>query len=423
MKKQFACVMTACCMLTASIQSVAATVSTPTEQQIIQSIGETEAAYLNAVLQELEIDSLDSIIQRLTRDDDPPVPASRIKNLDGISTPYPIGASDAQFILNFLNGQVVYNGDFNDMDVTADYIIDKADAVAYLDYYLYLILNELPMEGNYSAPGPGSAPESASESITYVKHLASSGVSPSSTNDIVYTITAPVANNNFIQPEALNNNDPQRSSYTPVYNPRVVRNSGTGSIIGEHLIITDAHCIYDRNTSLYNTETQKIYYDFDENNNPVFFEATVISYHVPQQYIINGTHRYDYALVVVQENLITDYQCESFDIGLALDNAAPGTSVSIEGFPGVPEVMAGGDGIHRYRPVISHGSLTSMTQYMMISSAASTHGSSGALVYTQTSYDDNEYDTAIGNVSYTDRSGTRFTRPILQFCFNNPYLT
>lgn len=406
-------------------------------QIALQNISESNSEYLQDILNELEIDSIEALIQEQLSRTNPPVDISRIKNLDGISG---ADVGDAMYILNFLSGDVIYGGDYNDMDVTGEYIIDKEDATAYLAYYVYCISHNIPTTNNYSAPGTGNAPSTSFENIEYEKHIVGNDLTRN--NDTYYTIFSSGIEQSVNQ--VLNNIQAQNTKslneapvsemvenrYAIPTDKRIVRNAGTGAIIGNHLILTNAHCLYNIANegdpyNHYNTEMQHIYLGMS-NGQPQFLDATAVSYHIPTLYFTYGpTSRYDYAIIVVSENLLAaPYSCKKFPLGLALDGAwGNQTSVHTESFfPGTT-------------PAITDGVINStVDNYIIVSSAYIWHGGSGAPLFTtlETFNDPDEtYDTEVGiecMYYYDDlhpflASGSiRIIRPILQFCFNNPNL-
>ena len=417
--------------------NVAAFSNTNTVYSVIQNMDASNTTQLQEIMERLEIESIEPFIQEQLSRTSPPVPISRIKDLDG--TP---GAdvSDAMYILYFLSGEEVYDGDYNDMDATADYIIDEADARAYLAYYIYCVSNEIPTTTNYSAPGAGSAPSSSFENIEYEKHIV--GTDYSRTNDTTYTLysSAPdsisqISNEADAIPTipstrniSLNEVTAPRTitTFETPTKKRIVANAGSGAIIGEHLILTNAHCLFNLSANQYNSEGQHIYLGLDSNNSAIFFDATAISYHIPVNFFNpaygNGS-RYDYAIVVVSESLLTTYDCEEFSLGLPLDGAWNNqTTVHSESFFTRPE------------PSLTHGILLyDAADYFMISSAYTWYGASGGPLYTKTYFNNPNilYDTQIGidtvvytynNEEFAASGAVRIIRPILQFCFNNSNL-
>lgn len=95
-------------------------------------------------------------------------------------------------------------------------------------------------------------------------------------------------------------------TYNPVDNV-IIRRMGTGFIIGDHEIMTAAHCAY----SFSDSATVTI-----PNANPYTSEAVtlnVVAAHVPQAYINNSLYIDDYAILTVSEDLS---QYGSFLLGM-----------------------------------------------------------------------------------------------------------
>ena len=102
---------------------------------------------------------------------------------------------------------------------------------------------------------------------------------------------------------------------------------GSGFVVGDHVIATAAHCVYDYGKA---EKITKILL-FDKNGK-VTLEATPVESHVPYYYAKQGLETYDYALISVKEDL-SDYAC--FDLGVPLDSFNNSNSVvTVTGFPG-----------------------------------------------------------------------------------------
>lgn len=380
------------------------------------------------------------------------VDSSRIKDLNDDGT---ANTADAVCLMRFLEGNLQYSHDYRDLDVNGDCLIDKNDPSEYLRYYVHYMNQNVAAP--FSAHGIGEVPETASEVRRYIKHTYSSGTAPNST-DVEYCLGASSINS-YVEDGLLSVAENleetydecyweylldaedasvlQSSSttpYTKVQDSRVIRCSGSGAIIGPHTILTNAHCLYSRN----DTTGERRYSDsdvcaftFTDDGEPIRHDLTVISYHIPKDYITNEDNgvykvRFDYALIVVEEDL-SDYGC--FDLGYALDEIVDTeTSLTVTGFPQAAPCMSPDEG-YNYRKymVSSYGTVIPLTSadqdnpekadYHLRGTAATTTGSSGSPMYTETALQ----DTQIGLITGGSH-GLRFTRPMLEFFFHNEYL-
>lgn len=224
-------------------------------------------------------------------------------------------------------------------------------------------------------------------------------------------------------------------NFTLSTDSRLIRCAGTGFIVGEHIIATNAHCIYNATNDTFGTNGYVTAFEFP-NGTPVPHNLTVVSLHVPVDYREkqgNGTYAgngdFDYGLIEVQEDL-SNYGC--FNLGLPLDalptesnnGTGNGKAVTVSGFP--QAVINTPDG-YRYSPVQSTGNVYSMSTYRINHTADTLNGSSGSPIYTTTSYWGVSYDTVIGihnaAVNGTYNGGVRITQPLLTFYCSNPYVS
>jgi len=94
---------------------------------------------------------------------------------------------------------------------------------------------------------------------------------------------------------------------------------GTGFVVGEHTILTAAHCVFDTYNN--NIPVSNVRYTlFNANGISAMSSVPAVSYHVPQEYVNYTLPFYeeeidgDYALITTSEDL-SDYMC--FDLGIA----------------------------------------------------------------------------------------------------------
>jgi hypothetical protein len=375
------------------------------------------------------------------------VPQSRVKDLNGDGI---LNSSDASYILQFLQGQQNYQYSYSDMDANGDDVVDKADSYEYMDYYMYMLVHGYNSSNvPFSGHNAGSAPSVASAERSYIKHNYSDGANTSS-NDVFYylgnsnSLTSMPADylaeqavsllNEINEPESVNS-APNPNYFTKVQDSRVVRcATGSGAIVGPHLILTSASNVFDINTHKYKVgaNCDISVFTFDSNNEPIRTDVVVESFHVPATFVSalpeDYDPIYDYALIVVEDDL-TDYGM--FSLGVPLDAAiVDHLPVTAEGFPRCAPCFSSG---FRKYTVASNGFIglnlstdPDMETYFIVS-AASYKGSEGSPVFLQSIYGSSTYEPIVtifvdcDNNSFDD-GGVRVIRPILRFVYDNPFL-
>jgi V8-like Glu-specific endopeptidase len=193
-----------------------------------------------------------------------------------------------------------------------------------------------------------------------------------------------------------------------------IGNNGTGFIIGEHTILTAAHCVCNRSEQVGNSGMKIYLYDNGSYNN-ASVTATPVQIHVPGKYIdTEGYGEYDYAIITVKEDL-SDYM--SFNLGVARSTAV-GDEIKVTGNGW------GGTGVNTdLIGVMSTGvgDILTVSDYYVTYTADTIGGDSGAPLY----YTKDGVNTVIGihNSGGTGfNSAIRITTDILQFAYNNSYI-
>lgn len=377
-----------------------------------------------------------------------------IHDMDG---DHHITVTDATYVLTFVRGTETYNYDFQCLDVDGNLVINYTDAYIYLQFAGYMLLHPELSYMSFTS-GSGNAPIHANEARTYVKHDMSNGTNPSS-NDTVYTInsdstitmeTNPWSNPNYNPPATFEeidtqpNNDLRTSLYTRVQDTRVVRCDGTGFIIGEHTILTNAHCIYN---GTYST-TDVCAFTFTSTNEPIRHDLTVLSYYMPMAYVdpsysniaINNLSDdyiqtyHDYAIIVVAEDLTSYGQ---FECGLPLLDLASNTVTTNTVSYGFPQDSDGQcyvteNGVtYRKYTVASYGGVDGFYNQgywiRTTTTEATAGGMSGCpIILNSVTINNNTIscdETAIGiNCTGPTARGPAVVRPIIQFVYGNAIL-
>ncbi len=211
---------------------------------------------------------------------------------------------------------------------------------------------------------------------------------------------------------------------------------GTGFIVGDHLIATAAHCLYDKENSSFvnNLEVQVFMENGTTLNKSDRFKA--VSLHIPQYYrdlsIEYMYSCYDYGLIYVEEDL-SSYGI--FNLGLASDMfLAKKSNVTASGFPADKSSQR-----YKSEGYMSLFNLQSdienyITSYYarFFSSCVTYGGDSGGPLYATTTLQGNKYNTVVGIVTGGGKNndgtfwgayGIRVTIELLQFYLNNPHIT
>lgn len=180
--------------------------------------------------------------------------------------------------------------------------------------------------------------------------------------------------------------------------------SGTGFVVGEHIIATAAHNLFD-NAKREAFKLDAIYY-YDKNGNRE--SLTPVEYHIPFDYITKtGTTIYDsdYALITVEENL-SNYM--SFNLGMITDYAN-NLPINTVGFPD--------NGIK----MKSSGTITNTTnwEYIFEHNADTSTGQSGSPIFAIETVNGSTYNTVVGIHVAGFNTGVRFTPHNLKFYNGN----
>ena len=212
--------------------------------------------------------------------------------------------SDYAAILQYLNGYAPVSArSFTAMDVNQDKIIDMTDAYIIQYRLAYNISAPTVQKELYTLPDDSTR--------SYKKYTCDTGITTS------YTLSNSTASSNadFDYPVATVSDEIDNENTNVVH----LSCGGSGFVIGEHLIATAAHCVYNGSDNDFLSNITVNIYDegaeVDSSNLIASFEAE--SYHIPTQYITllgqNDGHmdNYDYALIYVgtdsQGNDLLDY--------------------------------------------------------------------------------------------------------------------
>ena len=201
---------------------------------------------------------------------------------------------------------------------------------------------------------------------------------------------------------------------------------GSGFVVGDHVIATAAHCVYD----YFNGNAEKITKILLFNNNGnIALEATPVTTHVPTKFInaVNdGKYRTisDYALITVKDDL-SAYAC--FDLGVPLDSFMNSNSVvTVTGFPatwGKPGEEVTVNTATKHMMYSGNGKMYNGNDSLIRYETDTTGGNSGGPVYiTESIPGRNTYYTVVAiNIAEPNvdnpkyNIGTRMTTDLIHF--------
>ena len=225
-----------------------------------------------------------------------------------------VNVNDLYAISQYLGGEKTADSNWTTrMDADYDKVIDRTD----LEMISKFCTQTLTPEKNKSTT---VLTASLNEERSYMKYdIASSRISRYTLNSLD-TLTNQVTATYDMKSSSVG---------LPDNNIAVVRlNGGSGFIIGDHLIATAAHCVF--NSKGFVTDNISLY-----DNNNVEHHLTFSSIHIPKDYYLMDSValvNQDYALVTVEEDLS---QYGSMYMGIATDEFIDtGNTISISGFPG-----------------------------------------------------------------------------------------
>ena len=208
---------------------------------------------------------------------------------------------------------------------------------------------------------------------------------------------------------------------------------GTGIVVGNHTILTAAHCLGAQTTNCVPNITCTIYQPNNNGQEIIIGTYTAVSYHVPRSYVDkpNLGGQYDYAIIVVSENL-NNYI--GFDLGICRDGlTALNPTIYITGYSGDDPPDANHNlkgkivtGSGNFRPI----SPTYKYQPAIISKVLHYNidmvgGESGAPIYYINSTTGTKTVIGLNTNTGADTSynfGKRIDTDVLHFVYNNPKL-
>lgn len=324
------------------------------------------------------------------------------------------------------------------LDFDGNGIVSAADADKLQRYLIGLYDNVFTTNTELEKPNVASV-------RSYVKHECNNNNASSYS---IYQLTTESDDNRNNNRNAINLYDMDRNDQVLCANEAVVKLStstyyrGTGFIIGDNIVATAAHCVYDKKSGTF--------YDFSVDiigeDGQKIKSYQPASIHVPLEYANNTDDGLmDFALIYLEdvdqnENGVVDgkglTRHGKFNLGLSMDSLpSKNTRVTVCGFPskdGYPDGYQNteDDEFLRFE---AEGNLVGYDTYnncRLVYKAYTHGGHSGGPVYVTETYtdkngDEYSYKTVIGihhSGSGIDNFGYRFTPEILTFLLKNTQL-
>lgn len=361
-------------------------------------------------------------------------------NHDGV-----VNATDSLVIYKYLHG-LTSSANYNWLDADQNLIVDMND----YQYVTSLIMGKSYNIGKFYSRKQGklfsfpavsenlilSEDPKRNEQRRYVKYTYATGnKSYYSLTPSTESINAQMKSNSFVDGKD------NRIVINGVENTGVVRlssdnhdksfNVSTGFIVGDHVIATAAHCVYNGNEFRDNMTI----FTYGMNGKPTGKKLTAVETHVWEKYLVAKKPYYDYALITVKEDLSDYFQ---FDLGTPYNvNPTSYTNIPIyvTGRPGETYKYVDGKTITNLNTFenllyTDEGRVTVSSDSILYFNTDVTEGQSGSPVYTiiRTINGSNFTDTATvlsitSRNGSTSNSGPLITTQHIMFYRNNPNIS
>lgn len=335
-----------------------------------------------------------------------------------------VTTTDSLDLLKYSKG--MYRGDainLKNADVDKNLIIDVNDQKI-LNKSLIGAIGPLPYSQSGYMVDSNTYTIPTDEARSYKKYNCSSG----STTD--YTLSLPAALSSI--PDSLRSGSVDDRVLDSSDNAQCIVKlnfkesdgdtyRGTGFIVGDGVIATCAHCLYDG--TAFNTNYQIKVYDAAGTSVVATYSAKEL--HIPTQYYNNKSTNYDYGLIYVDADL-SDYG--TMALGVPTTEFAtvdpspyPRPNLYVSGFP--TYVWSSVNPVsNRY---FGSGVISSMNNYKMWYTPYTSGGDSGGPVFLEYTLGTETYRSAIG--IHTEGNtfthlGIRITSPLLRFYYNNSHI-
>jgi len=237
-------------------------------------------------------------------------------NYDGV-----VNIRDSAAVKKYLEGNL-YEENYNRFDADNNFIVDNNDIEcikAKISGLSYSNLYFSQSNQTYSSAPPTTqyiADDSAESTVGRVYMRYSYAEQKQLQNYSLFPSTATINNTTNTKgilraPQGTDD----RYKTNSILNTGIVYISlggtcGTGFIVGDHQIATNAHVVYDKNSQKWNNTAE--IYTYNSNGERTTKRLTAVEAHIPVSYKSNSNGKYDYALVTVKEDLSNYFQ---FNLG------------------------------------------------------------------------------------------------------------
>ena len=324
-------------------------------------------------------------------------------DIDGDGT---VAITDLAYLANFLSG----NKGSADSRMSQRLDVDMSGIIDILDQNMLsqIILGSItPDTINYESSNNGIPNQNT---LYYQKFNAQTGVQIGNAYPLSPVSTIP----NYA-PKGIIGTDDRFVDYSNSGVVKITTSSGQGSgfIVDDNLILTAAHVVYDKTN---------ISYTLFNVNGTAIATYSAASYHVPSNYISSDQINYDYALIVVNQDL-SDYR--TINLGVARDKLKDNTASSVYlNYASKLGIYVPGYVSNTGYTGIGNLANNYLTNTLVQYNTDTVPGESGSPVYVKTSSGDM---IAIGvhkgvGVSNQFNRGKRIDTDVIHFVYNNPYI-
>lgn len=346
-----------------------------------------------------------------------------------------ITLSDANYIQQYLNAQITPTN----LDIVD---FDKNGVITYVD--AAKVMNCIVNGVAHSVQNSVSETTNISNNVSYNIFNAQTG-----NYILAYTLNKPTVSpndtGNAVESRSIIGIDDRVVDWTKTGTVKIIYGNSedecsTGFVVGPHVIATAAHCVYQNSTGkAYENIKVKLF----NSNGTTAMTCNAVEAHVPMKHIEtsgsgdNGTSKWDYALISVNEDLSAYMQ---YDLAVARDYAITNNlSVSNTGFPQIvnnttvntrnTDCMYSSSG-HLVDVQTDRWGCDSKREIFI--SNDTTGGNSGSPVYITESYNGQIYYNVIGLVYMSNlyiegvegnNRAIRMTTSLLRFFKDNPFIS
>ena len=330
-----------------------------------------------------------------------------------------VSVADLSAITQYLNGSGATAQQITRMDAVQNKVIEMQDYNKVLDVNLGLATAQTVTADVYTNIN--------NETRTYCKHAYGENVPLTSYEE--YTISTPSNSSTYALPRATFTHFAQDTENLNTV--ELVDSNGnaygSGFIVGEHVIATAAHCVYDKTNNRFAEKFTINAYGSSTVQPTATYEPVEV--HIPKLFYVNSTSfmdNYDYALIYVEEDL-SNHGIWSLGC-MTTEFMETGAVINTSGFTTINNVHT------RYYSsgnIKDYSDMTSKDHNRIAlrfeSDACVNGGQSGGPAYYEVTYNNTTIKTVLGVLTggaETDDTcfswATRITPTLLRFYLDNP---